>query len=327
MTFASPYVLLALLLVPVLIVGYLVAQRGRRRAALAFAAQAMAASVTPHRPGARRHVPIILFLAAVTALVVAAARPRANVSVAVGRLSIMLATDVSGSMRATDISPDRVTAAQAAADAFVTSAPGPVKVGVMQFNQRPLILAQPTQDHLALYTALGRLRTGGGTSIGSALQEALSALAPGAAAIASSSAGTSGAPTRAIVLLSDGYSTSGADPLAAARQSGRLHVPIFTVALGTPGGTITVSRPHGRGSVTRHVPPDPQALGRIALLSGGHPYAVTDAGRLKDVYRQLGSQLAHTGRQREITVYFVGAGLLLLVLGSALSLLWFGRLI
>ncbi len=327
MTFASPYVLLALLALPVLVAGYLVAQRGRGRAAQAFSAPAMAASVTPHRPGPRRHVPVSLFLAAVATLVVAAARPRANVSVDVARLSIMLATDVSGSMRATDISPDRVTAAQAAADAFVTSTPGAVKVGVMQFNQHPLVLAQPTQDHLALYTALGRLRTGGGTAIGSALQEALSALAPTAAPTASSSGANSSAPTRAIVLLSDGYSTSGPDPLAAARESGRLHVPIFTVSLGTPGGTITVSGAHGRGKVTRHVPPDPQALGRIALLSGGHPYAVADAARLKDVYRQLGSQLAHASRRREVTAYFVGAGLLLLVVGSALSLHWFGRLI
>lgn len=326
MTFASPYVLLGLLLLAVLAGGYLAAQRARRQAALAFASATLAASVIPHRPGARRHVPSILFAGALAALVVAAAGPRVNLSVAVGRLSIMLATDVSGSMRATDIAPNRVTAAQSAADAFVTASPSSVRVGIMEFNEHPLVLALPGQDHLALYAALGRLRTGGGTAIGSALNEALGVLGAGAAPERSSSV-ASGAPTRAIVLLSDGYSTSGPDPLVVARQSARLRIPIFTVALGTPGGTITVSGAHGRGSVTRPVPPDPQALSRIALLSGGRPYTVADARRLSQVYRQLGSQLGHTSRRREVTVYFAGAGLLLLMLGSALSLHWFGRLI
>jgi len=320
MSFGSPLALLALLAVPALVAWYVGHQRGRLSAADAFVTAPLSPSVMPHRPRWRRPLPLAVFLVAVTVLVLAAARPRATVSVPVGRLSIMLATDVSGSMTATDIAPNRVTAAQRAADTFVSGIPSLVNVGVMEFNQNPLLLQSPTRDHLALYTALGRLQTGGGTSIGNAVTEAVNVLSrdrPPA----------SQRPTRAIVLLSDGYSTTGADPVAAARQAARLHIPIFTVSLGTPGGTITVRRPRGAGSVTKRVPPDPQELGQIARLSGGQAFAVRDATRLSQVYKQLGSRLAHVHQKREITAWFVAGAVALLLLGGALSLRWFGKFI
>lgn len=320
MSFADPAILLALFAVPGLVFWYLGHQRRRARAADAFASPRLAASVAPRRPGWRRHVPMLAFLVAISALIVAAARPRTTQAVPVGRLSIMLATDVSGSMRATDISPNRVTAAQRAADTFVSGVPSSVNVGVMEFNENPLVLQLPTHDHLALFAALGRLRTGGGTSIGDAVQQALKVLSRVRAP-----AGRG--PSAAIVLLSDGYSTSGVDPIAAARQAAQLHIPIFTVSLGTATGTITVPRSHGTGSVTRRVPPDPAALGRIARVSGGRAYTVAAADRLSQVYRQLGSQLGHVRQRREVTASVAGAGLALALLGSALSLAWFGRLI
>lgn len=320
MSFARPAILLALAVLPLLVAWYLLAQRARRRAVESFAAPRMAPSFAPHRPGWRRHAPLAVFLVALGVLVVAAARPRATRAVPVGRLSIMLATDVSGSMRATDVAPNRVTAAQRAADAFVNGIPGSVSVGVMEFNQNPVVLQQPTHDHLALFAALGHLQTGGGTAIGTALQTALGVLSR-------TRAPAGRGPSSAIVLLSDGYSTSGPDPQAAARQAGRLHVPIFTVALGTPGGTITVTEPRTGRTVTHRVPPDPQALGQLAKLSGGQAYTAADASRLSRVYRRLGSQLGHTRQRREITADVAGGGLALLLLGSVLSLAWFGRLI
>jgi Ca-activated chloride channel family protein len=135
-------------------------------------------------------------------------------------------------------------------------------------------------------------------------------------------------PPSAIVLLSDGVSTKGVDPRQAAAAAGRLKIPIYTVALGTPGGTITVPRTDGgAGTITRHVPPDPASLQAIAQASGGRAYSAANADDLSTVYQRLGSQLGRKQVPREITAGFAGAGLALLALGSALSLRWFGRLI
>lgn len=320
MTFGAPAMLLVLLVVPLALVWYGRRERERRGATRAFVARPLAASVMPQRPGWRRHAPLFFFLIALAALAIAAARPRAERSVAVGRLSIMLATDVSGSMRATDVAPNRVTAAQRAADSFVTEVPSSVRIGVMEFNQNPLLLQSPTQDRLAALGALGRLRTGGGTSIGNAVQSSL-------AVLGRQRVPAGHGPSAAIVLLSDGYSTTGFDAVAAARQAARLHIPIFTVSLGTPNGTIAVPVARGPHTITKRVPPDPQELGHIAGLSGGRAYTTGDARHLSQIYKQLGSQLGHVKQRREVTAGFAGAGLALLVLGSALSLAWFGRLI
>jgi Ca-activated chloride channel homolog len=350
MSFANPLPLLGLLAAPVLLAWYMTGQRTRREAAAAFAAPRMTPSVAPHRPGWRRHAPMAAFLLALIVLVVGAARPRVSVSVAVTRLTTMLALDMSGSMQATDIAPNRAAAAQHAADTFVTGVPSQVSVGVMQFNQAPLVLALPTHDNQAALDALGHLRIGGGTAIGYAIEEALGILRPstdpartetaaepepepgaaagqGAGATATPGAAGTKRATAAIVLLSDGKSTSGPDPLAAARRAARLHIPIFTVALGTPGGRIALHRRDGSGTVSVPVPLESQELAQIARLSGGQAYTATDASHLSAIYRQLGAQLGHRKEHRDLTGYLTGAGLSLLLVGSALSLGWFGRLI
>jgi len=320
MSFATPLALLGLLAIPALIAWYALQQRGRRRAAEAFAAPLMAASVTPNRPGWRRHVPMLVFLLSVAALLVATAHPRVTLSVAVKRLTTMLAIDVSGSMQATDVLPNRATAAQRAADVFVTEVPSQVSIGVMEFNQSPTVLALPTRERQAVFDALGRLQISGGTAIGSAIQESLAILHGSG----DPPAGGSGA---AIVLLSDGKATSGSSPVAAARQAARLHIPIFTVALGTATGTIPIPRRDGSGDANVPVPPDPRALAEIARASGGRAYTAADAGHLSEIYKQLGARLGHRRETRDLTPYLIGAGLALLLLGSAVSLGWFGRLI
>ena len=321
MSFAAPLVLIALAAIPVLIVLYGGVQRDRRRAASAFAAPALSASVLPRRPGWRRHAPMLVVLIAIAALVLAAAKPQRSIAVPVERASIMLVTDVSGSMQATDVRPTRLEAARAAARRFVRAVPNGVNVGVMALSSKPRVLASPTRDRDAVNAALDQLTPRGGTGTGEAIQAATRILnrAPGVGAKR---------PPAAIVLISDGSSTGDIDPVAAAQAARKLHIPIYTVALGTAQGTITVPRPGGAGGTeTRRVPPDPQSLSEIAKASGGKAYTAADADKLKDVYERLGSLLGTKKEKREITAGFAGGGLAMLLLGAALSLRWFGRLI
>lgn len=321
MSFAAPFVLVALAAIPVLIVLYGGVQRDRRRAASAFAAPALAASVLPRRPGWRRHAPMLVVLIAIAALVLAAAKPQRSVAVPVERASIMLVTDVSGSMQATDVKPTRLEAARAAARRFVRAVPKGVNVGVMALSSKPRVLASPTRDRDAVNAALDQLTPRGGTGTGEAIQAATRILnrAPGVGAKR---------PPAAIVLISDGSSTGSIDPVVAAQAARKMRIPIYTVALGTAQGTITVPRPGGAGGTeARTVPPDPQSLSEIAKASGGQAYTAADADKLKDVYERLGSLLGTKKEKREITAGFAGGGLALLLLGAAMSLRWFGRLI
>ncbi|HWH95069.1 MAG TPA: VWA domain-containing protein [Baekduia sp.] len=323
MSFGAPLVLIGLVLVPALLAAYVVLQRDRGRAAAAFASPALAASVAPRRPRWRRHLPLSAFLLAVAILVVAAAKPQRTVAVPVEHAQIMLLTDVSGSMLATDVKPNRLVAARRAAQRFIESVPKQVNVGIEAFNQTPQVLANPTTDRDALAAALGRLKSSGGTATGEAIQTATRVLRQ-----APPQNGKK--PPSAIVLLSDGASTKGVAPLAAAQAAARLKIPVYTVTLGTAGGTITVPRdpdnPAG-GTVTKPVPPDVASLRQIAQASGGKSYSAESADDLSDVYERLGSQLGTKKEPREITAGFAGAGLALLGLGAALSLRWFGRLI
>jgi Ca-activated chloride channel homolog len=315
-SFGAPLALLGLALLPALAVLYARHQRSRTRAARAFSSPQLAASVTPDRPGWRRHAPMAVVAAAITLLLIAAARPQTTVAVPVEHASILLMTDVSGSMEAQDVQPSRLVAVRRAATTFVDGVPKQVNVGVMAFNQTPTILQSPTTDRIAVKAALQRLRSSGGTATGNAVRAAVRIL----------TAGPGKPPPAAIVLLSDGKSTSGVSPVAAAQEAGRRHIPIYTVALGTPTGTITIPRPGG-GTETRPVPPDPETLRQIAAASGGQAYQAADAQRLSQVYERLGSQLGRKNVPRQISSLFAAAALVLLLAGATLTLRWFGRLI
>ena len=318
MTFAAPLALVGLVTIPLLIRWYAGQQRRRAQAARSFAAPALAASVAPRRPRWRRHAPMLAFLIAAVILILAAARPQATVAVPVNRGAIMLANDISDSMRATDIRPSRLVAAQRAASRFLARVPSTVEVGSMAFARHPTVLQSPTGDRGLTRAAVRGLRVGGGgTAIGDAIGLAVRVL--------DRVRGPNGKrPPSAIVLLSDGGSNVGASAVGAARQAAAQHIPVYTVALGTAGGTI--SGRQGSRTLTIPVPVSSQELAQIARVSGGRAYTAADSAKVSAVYAHLAAQLGHKNVKREITASFAGGGLALLLIGSLLSLAWFGRL-
>jgi Ca-activated chloride channel homolog len=311
-SFQAPAFLLALALVPLLAAAYAVAQRRRRAAADAFASPAVRASALPRTPGWRRHAPMALYALALAALAVALARPEATVAVASEQATVVLATDHSGSMKATDVEPDRLTAARTAAERFLDRVPDRVRVGAVAFDHRAAVLEAPTGDRAPVRDAIGRLRATGGTATGEALAASLDLIRRGGGE----------RPPAAIVLLSDGSSTHGREPLPVAQEAGRLGIPIYTVALGTPEGTLV-----GSDGVSRPVPPDPASLEAIAEASDGESFTAADADGLAAVYDRLGSQVATEREPREVTAAFAGGALALVAASGMLSLAWFRRLV
>ena len=319
MSFAEPIALLALVALPALGVLYASAQHKRRRAAAAFAAPLLQPSVVPETPGWRRHAPMLAAGLALAVLILAAAKPQRTVAVPVERASIVLATDASGSMTATDLKPSRLAAAKRAALQFADQVPSGVNIGVLAFNQTPRVLQSPTRDHDLVRAAIENMTPSGTTATGEAIAAGTQMLRPTAG-------GRKNRAPAAILLLSDGASTRGRDPVELARAARQLRVRVYTVALGTPAGTITVTRRDG-STYARPVPPDPASLEQIARVSGGKTYSAGTADRLKEIYGQLGSELGHKKAKRQITSVFAGGGLALLLVGIAMSTRWFGRLI
>ena len=312
MSFKAPLLLLGLLLLVPIATGYVSAERRRRRAAAAFAAPGTAPSVVPRHPGWRRHAPLLLAALAMAGLIAALARPQVSVAVPAEQASIVLAMDRSGSMEATDVAPSRLVAALRAGEAFLDRVPARVKVGGVVFNHRAEAVQSPTADRAALRAALrAGMKPAGGTATGEALATSLAMLR------ARPRAGGR-RPPAAIVLLSDGKSTSGRDPLAIAAEARRLGIPVYTVALGTSAGRLPNGKP---------VPPDTDTLRAIAQRSGGRAFTAQEAGALSAVYDRLGSEVATRRVQREVTGAFAGGAAVLLLLGGGLSLRWFRRLV
>ena len=319
MTFADPLILLALLAIPLLIWWYWGQQRRRAQAASAFVLPALTASVAPARPGWRRHAPMIAFAFALAVLVIAAARPQRTVAKPVTDGAVMLVDDVSSSMQATDVAPTREQAAQRAARHFIATVPGTVQVGLLAFARTPTVLQSPTSDHVLTRAAVGRLpKFSGGTAVGEAILTAAHEL--------KTIPKVGGKlPPGAIVLISDGASNVGISPLVAARQAHSQHIPIYTVSVGTPNGTIKIRR--GSRTVTGRVPVSREQLAEIARHSGGRTFQASDAAGVSAAYAHLAARLGHKQVKQEITASFAGGALVLLLIGGALSLRWFGRLV
>jgi Ca-activated chloride channel homolog len=314
MSFAAPWMLLFLLAVPLAVGLHVLAGRRRKRYPVRFPALAVLAEVAPTGPDWRKIAPVGLMALALASLAVALAKPERTVALPVERASVVLVTDVSRSMQATDVSPSRLEAARNAAKKFVGRVPKELRVGLVAFSNSGDLLQSPTTDHGDVESALDTLAPVEGTATGAGLRSALEALRP------PNEKASKRAPA-AIVLLSDGSATDGDAAYVAAAEAKRLKVPIYTVALGTESGTVTLP-----GGATALVPPDPEALARIARASGGKAFQAEDADQLSGVYEKLGSQIGTKKGKREVTAAFAGAALVLLLGAAASQLRWGARL-
>jgi Ca-activated chloride channel homolog len=325
-SFQWPLVLLGLLAVPLLAAAYVLLQRRRTRYAVRFTNLDLLANVVAATPNWRRHVPAALILLSVAALIVALARPRVNVSSAQEQGTVVLATDTSGSMTATDVRPDRLTAAQRAAKAFVSKLPKQARLGLVTFDQAARLLVNPTTDRAQVQSALEALQAQGGTAMGDALSVAVRALqnALGPKAFRNRPPGRR-VPAQ-VVLLSDGKNTTGAtDPMSVAQTAKRLGIRINTVALGTQSGTVQVQDNLGF-TQTIQVPPDRGTLKQIAQTTGGHFFAVADPKKLQAIYKDLGSRVKAKSVKREVTYVPAAAAVVLMLAAGGFSLFWFARL-
>jgi Ca-activated chloride channel homolog len=303
-SFAAPAFLAALLLVPLLLGAQVLSRRRARRYAVRYPAVATLAPLLPNASAWRRRLPLALFLASIAVLALALARPHETVAVPKEQASIILVTDVSRSMLADDVDPSRLEAARAAAQRFLEEVPDEALVGVVAFSTDPHTVEEPTDDHEEIKSLVDGLSADGGTAAGDAL----------AAALEMVDGPEEDRPPAAILMLSDGKTTTGRDPIPVAHMARRLHVPIHTVALGTRGAVITTPD----GSLLP-VPPDPRTMRRIAEISGGRAFEVDDADELGGLYQDLGSRVATKTEKREITVAFAAGGILLLAAAAALG--------
>ena len=348
MTFAAPLLLLGLLLVPLALVVYRFVQRRRSRYAVRFTNVDLLGNLVPRTPAWRRHVPPALYLGAIAALVLALARPSMLVAVPREQATIILTMDVSGSMTAVDVEPSRLAAAQKAASDFIDQLPSTFKVGLVAFSTAPRVVVEPTTDRAVLHAALNNLRAQGGTALGDAITTSLEAAgldpssvsttptaspnpsaspSPSAtpAPSASGATGTTSQPIVATVLLSDGANSTGQlEPIPAAEQAAALGVPVYTIALGTAEGVVTVQDDQGFPHVL-NVPPDTDTLAAIAETTGGRFFEAPTAQDLAQIYQGLGSRIGYTNEEQEVTQWFAAAGLLLVVAGAGLAAHWFNR--
>jgi Ca-activated chloride channel family protein len=319
-SFEWPLALLALAAVPALVALYLRRDRGRSGRAAAFANPALVPNLVPNAPGRRRHIPIAVLLLGLTVLLVGVARPHARVSVPREEATVVLAVDVSRSMAARDVRPTRLRAARAAARGFLRKVPEKFRVGVVAFASRATTALPPTTDRDLARQALDATRVGEGTALGDAV-----ALAARLGRNQRTREGK--APPTAVLMISDGVQQGGRLTTAqGARRASRLHVPVYTVLVGTQRGVVERTIPGGFREIIQ-VPASPRALRLIARTTGGRFFTATDDERLREVYERLGSRLGRRTSSREITDLFAGGSAALLLAGAALSTYWFRRLV
>jgi Ca-activated chloride channel family protein len=314
MRFEQPLWLWLLLVVAALVVAYLFAQRRRSRYAVRFATLPMLEKVAPNRPGWRRHAPALAFLAAMVVLTIAIAKPVADVKVPRERATVVVAMDVSNSMAATDVAPNRFEVAKSAAIDFVKNLPAQFNVGLVSFARTANVVAAPSTNHQATVDAINGLTLSDSTAIGEAVMTSLQAVRS-----LDSDAAADPPPTR-IVLLSDGGNTSGRPIDEAASAASAAGVPVSTIAYGTPDGTVTIE---GRSIP---VPADTESLRGLADTTSGSFYSAESDEQLRDVYSDLQSSIGWTTEEREITNLVAGVALAVALLAGLASLLWFSRL-
>lgn len=318
MTFTWPIALLGLLLVPVLVLAYVWSERRRTSAQARFGNPDLLPNVVDRAPGRLRALPVVLLLIALGAMIVGVARPHATVSVPREEATVVLAIDVSRSMKATDVEPTRLDAARTAARTFLAEVPEKFRVGVVSFASRAVVGVAPTEDRALVEAALDSLTPGEGTAIGDAV--ALSVQVGQQEATAEEEA-----PPRAILLISDGARDGGRiEPAEAAATAKERSVPVYSVLVGTQDGVIEETLTGGLRRIIR-VPPSPQTLEQISSTTGGEFFAALDNEELSRVYEDLGSRLGEREESREITDLFAAAAVVLLLVAGTISAVLFRR--
>jgi Ca-activated chloride channel family protein len=317
-SFGWPIALLGLLALPTLVGLYVWHERRRAVAAERFSNPALLPNVVDRDPGRLRHLPLAVLLVALAAMIVGVARPHATVSVKREEATVILALDVSRSMKATDVEPTRLDAARAAAKAFLVDVPEKFRVGVVSFATRAVVGVPPTEDRALVEASLDTLSPGEGTAIGDAV-----ALSLQIGRRQRESDGT--LPPRAVLLISDGARDGGrVEPQAAAEEARKQGVPVYTILVGTPEGVVEETLTGGY-RVQIRVPPSPETLEQVAATSGGEFFTATDDEGLREVYEDLGSRLGTRRESREVTDFFAGGAAVLLFAGGTLSALLFRR--
>ncbi len=314
--FRAPARLWLMVLVAALAAAYVVLQVRRKTYTVKFTNLALLDSIAPKRPGWRRHVPASIVVLCLASLVTGLARPARTEKVPRERATIIMAIDTSLSMKADDVSPNRLEAAKRAALTFVNILPARLNVGLVTFNGAAQVRIPPTLDRGPLRDSIRSIQLGERTAIGEAIYaslDAIKAAPPGPKGVR--------VPAR-IVLMSDGETTTGRPDAQAAAEAKKQQVPVSTIAFGTDHGEISV--PGQPLPVPVRVNPD--ALARIAQTTGGSAFTAVSAGELKKVYQDIGSSVGFVKTFRDITPWFLGIALVLLFLSSTLSLAWFARL-
>src|SRR5690242_5067422 len=338
MSFEWPEALWLLLALPALVAGYLLLLRRKKRQALRYSSLLVVKAAMAGALPWRRHVPPALLLLALAAMIIAVARPEALVTLPSNNETVILAMDVSGSMRATDVEPNRLAAAQAAAKQFINDVPGSVKVGIVAFAGTATVAQAPTRNKEDLVAAIERFQLQRATAIGSAIIVSMATLFPdGGYDVASFTYERQAQrvprsdfrpmppgsyASAVIILLTDGQRTAGPDSLEAAKLAADRGVRIYTVGVGTPQGTIV-----GIEGWSMRVKLDEETLKGIADLTRGEYFYAGSAPDLNQVYRNLNSRFVLETKKTEIGALFTAAAAALVLLAAGLSLAWFGRLL
>ena len=340
MNFVWPDLLWSLLALPLLVLLYTWLLRKRRRSTVRLASLSVAKAALGKGPGWRRHVPPLLLLLAIGTLMIATARPLAVIALPQAQRTIILAMDVSGSMRATDVLPSRIVAAQEAAKSFVTSLPREVRVGVVAFAGTAAVVQAPTSSREDVIAAIDRFQLQRATATDSGIILSLATIFPDAGIEISQATGQRPMPgpmdakpekpftpvepgsytSAAIIMLTDGARTTGPDPLEAAKMAADRGVKVYTVGIGTVAGETI-----GFEGWSMRVRLDEAALKQVALLTQAEYFYAGTAQDLLKVYQSLSSKLVVEKKETEITAFFAAVGALLALLGAGLSVWWFGR--
>ena len=329
MSFASPWLLALLVVIPAIIAAYVSSVRRRAHRATQLAAQGLVTTSAAARLGRRRHIPFGIFALALTALVIALARPETNLTTPLREGTVILAFDVSNSMAADDLEPSRIEAAKTAARAFVEQQPSTIRIGVVAFGDGAVVVQPPTNTQEDVIAAIDRLSVEGGTSLGQGLYAALTAIAGKPLTIDEEALdsdvgeidiGFFGSST--IVLLSDGENNTRPDPLIVAEIASVAGVQIHSIGIGTDRGTVV-----DIGGFNVATALDSALLAEVSAVSDGTYYEAADAAALAEIYKSIDLEFKTKTEYTEVTALFTAGAALLLVIGALLSVFWFGRVV